>query len=46
MKHGGNHEYSGERYGLTVYSQLGVGTRVNVRLPRIRSKEEWEGKTI
>ena len=35
----------GSRYGLRVHSQPGVGTKAEIRLPRMISKEEWEEKT-
>ncbi len=35
----------GSRYGLRIHSQAGVGTKAEIRLPRMISKEEWEEKT-
>lgn len=34
--------YFGERYGLDVESTPGVGTKVTVRLPKMKTMEEWE----
>ena len=34
--------YFGEKYGLSVQSELDVGTKVTVRIPRLRKEPENE----
>ena len=35
--------YFGEKYGLTITSELDEGTRVDIRMPKI-TKEDYDGK--
>ena len=37
--------YFGAAYGLDIDSEPGVGTRIAVRLPKMKTNEEWEEKT-
>lgn len=34
--------YFGDEYGLTIRSRVGIGTRITILLPVIRTVEEWE----
>ena len=37
--------YFGDDYGLSVRSRVGIGTRIIISLPIIRTIEEWEAKS-
>lgn len=34
--------YFGDEYGLTIRSRVGIGTRITISLPIIKTVEEWE----